>query len=472
MKTLMFAVMIASSSAFIASNPERVRTIDQHYQTQPSQKIELHGFSGSDIKVQSWDKNEISVKLTITFSSSRPEDEQRYLDEVALREDQSSDHFSLTLNEPKMMSRNHLSFWSWLTSVFRGTVTRKTVEGEIFVPRSNALLAGIQYGSVSLDGMTGPVTVQGTSNTVTLRNCTSLSEVKNDYGKTTIERCGGTLRLFGKSGTISIDQFKGKATLEADFSQIRVQDVTQSLAIYSASSTMTVERIGGDAIIHSNYSRLTVNNVAGFLEIKDSGGKINVKNVDGIKINGDYSQMEISDVSGKASHEISIRGQSGPVAVTNATGNVRIDNPYGMIELRNIRGNVDLDSKSARITAEDVFGDWRTDAEYSTFELTKISAKRMTITNKSGKVNVELKTVPTFVDIKNEYADVNLEIPSGFAGEVELNASYGGISTNLPSLKQRKLENGAGASGLRSVGDGSVKIAVETKSANVRVMQR
>jgi hypothetical protein len=471
MKTLIFAAMVASSSAFVSSNPEHVRTIDQHYQTQPSQRIELYGFSGSDIKVQSWDKNEISVKLTITFSSSRAEDEQRYLDEIALKEDQSSDHYSLTLNEPKMMSRSHLSFWSWLTSVFRGTVTRKTIEGEIYVPRSNAILAGIKYGSVALEGMTGTVTVQGTSNTVTLRNCASVSDISNDYGRTTLERCGGTLHLMCKSGTVTIDQFKGKATLEADYSQIRVQDVAQSLAVYSASSTMIVERIGGDAIIHSNYSRLTVNNVAGFVEIKDSGGKISAKGMDGIKINGDYSQMEISDVSGKASREISIRGQSGPIAVTNATGNVKIDNPYGMIELRSIRGNVDLDSKGARITAEDIVGDWRTDAEYSTFELTKITAKRVSIANKSGKVNVELKTVPTFVDIKNEYADVNLEMPSGFAGEVELNASYGSISTNLPSVKQKKLENGSGAYGLRSAGDGSVKIAVETKSANVRVMQ-
>jgi hypothetical protein len=472
MKTLMVAVMVASSTVFIPGNPERVRTIEQQYQTQPRQRIELHGFNGSDIKVQSWEKNEVSVKLNITFSSSYPEDEQRYLDEISLKEEHSSDNLSLSLVEPKQMSRSHSSFWSWLTSAFRGSVTRKTVEGEIFVPRSNAFFAGVQYGSVSLDGMSGPVTVRGTSNSVTLKNCASISEVSNDYGRTTIERCGGTLHLSCKSGTINIDQFKGKATLEADYSQIRVQDVTQSIAISSASCTMTVERIGGDATIHSNYSSITVNNIAGFLEIKDSGGKIRVKTVDGIKINGDYSQMEISDVSGKAASEISIRGQSGPVALANATGNVKIDNPYGMIQLNNIRGNVDLDSKGARVTADNVVGDWHTDAEYSNFGITKLSAKRVTITNKSGKIDLELKTVPTFVDIRNEYADVNVDLPSGFGGEVELNVSYGNLNTNLPSLKQRKLDNGAGAYALRTVGDGSVKLAVETKSASIRVMQR
>ena len=80
--------------------------------------------------------------------------------------------------------------------------------------------------------------------------------------------------------------------------------------------------------------------------------------------------------------------------------------------------------------------------------------------------------MPTFVNIKNEYADVNLDLPSGFGGDVDLNVSYGNLSTNLPSLKQKKLDNGSGAYGLRTVGNESVKIAIETKSANISVMQR
>jgi DUF4097 and DUF4098 domain-containing protein YvlB len=196
-----------------------------------------------------------------------------------------------------------------------------------------------------------------------------------------------------------------------------------------------------------------------------------VKGVDGIKINGDYSQMDISDVSGKAAGEISIRGQSGPISVTNATANVKIDNPYGMIQLSNIRGNVDLDSKGARVTADNIIGDWHTDAEYSNFEITRLSAKRITITNKSGKIDLELKVVPTFVDIRNEYADVNVELPQGFGGEIDLNVTYGTLDTNIP-LQKRKNFDGSGAYGIRSVGNGSVKLAVETKSGNIRVMQR
>jgi DUF4097 and DUF4098 domain-containing protein YvlB len=214
-----------------------------------------------------------------------------------------------------------------------------------------------------------------------------------------------------------------------------------------------------------------VRNIAGFLEIKDSGGRIQVKSVDGIKINGDYSQMEITDVSGKASSEVLIRGQSGPISLTNITGNVKIDNPYGKIDLRNIRGNVDLDSKGAQITADNIIGDWGTDAEYSNFEITRLSAKRIAITNKSGKINLELKVVPTFVDIRNEYADVNLDMPQGFGGEIDLNVTYGNLDTNFP-LQKRKNSDGSGTYGMRAGSNGSAKLAVETKSGNIRVMQR
>jgi DUF4097 and DUF4098 domain-containing protein YvlB len=167
-----------------------------------------------------------------------------------------------------------------------------------------------------------------------------------------------------------------------------------------------------------------------------------------------------------------IRGQSGPIALTNITGDVKIENPYGQIELRNVRGNVDLDTKSARIIADGVVGDWKTDAEFSTFDLRNIRANRLKISNKSGKIEVDLKTVPSVVETRNEYSDVDVELPSGFKGSVDLNASYGSVHTNLPSVKLKKLDNGAGAYAMRMTGDGSAKIEVETKSASIRVNER
>ncbi len=469
MKTIILAALATTMMSF--ENPERQRDIEQHFSTQAAERIELRGFNSSDIKIRSWDKNEVSVKLSISFSSSDQKDEQRYLDAITLKHEESRELLRITLQEPDMTSKNRGSFWSWIKKFFTGSFISKRVEGEIYVPQSNPLLAEVRYGSISLDGMKGPLELPGTGNTVVLRNCSDIREVANDYGKTTIERSGGALQLSCKSGSISIDQFDGKADIEADYSNITVRDISRSLTIHSSSGTTKVEHVGSNATIWSDYSTITANNIAGMLDIQDKSGKVRAKGVDGVRISGDYSTIEVSDVSGKSAKEIQIDGQSGLISVSDAVGNVKIDNPYGNVELRNIRGNVDVVSKSSRITGSKMTGDWRSETEYCSLSISETSARQIVMTNTGGKIELSVTTPPTSVDIKNEYADVNVDLPPGFSGEVDINVTYGHIETNLPLPRIKSFDAGGGYA-LGKIGNGSGKLSVETKSGNVKVIQR
>jgi DUF4097 and DUF4098 domain-containing protein YvlB len=469
MKTILFA--LTASTMLFVSAPERHRTLEQQYATTPAQKIELTGFSGSRLKVRCWDKNEISIRLDISFEASEERDEQKYLDAIALKARESKEQIRIEYFEPEMSLRNNRSVWTWLKSVFSGSYTRKEIEGEIFVPRSNTLTADVRYGSIDMDGMKGGFSLQGTGNTVVMKNCSAVGEVTNDYGKVTLENCGGALRLSSKSTTVLIDQFDGKVSIDADYSNITVRDVSEPLTIHSTSGTIKVDRIGGDATIRSDYSNITANSIGGVLEILDKSGKIRVRTVGGVKIDGEYSSMEISDVSGKSGKPITLSGQSGPISLSNAVGDVQIDNPYGTIELKEIKGNVEIKAKSSNVRATGISGDWTSTTEYCTLSLRDLSAKRVIMSNMSGQIDVDLKVAPSTVDIRNEYAKVNLEMPTGFSGDVDLNVTYGHIETNLPLSKTKSFDGGGGYA-MGKMGNGNGKISVETKSGNVKVTQR
>jgi DUF4097 and DUF4098 domain-containing protein YvlB len=471
MKAVILGLAIATASLTGFDNTERQRDIDQHFKVTPSQRVEISGFSGSQIRFRSWEKSEVYFKLTVSISSSREQDEQKYLNGVSLKSTESTDALIIRFEEPDFLSRSHSSFWSWLESIFSGSLTSKRIEGEVYVPRANALIAEVRYGSISLDGMTGPLEVRGTGNTIDLKNCSAIQEVANDFGNVTIERSGGALRLSSKSSTITLDQFNGKAAIDADYSNITVRDMTQSLTLHSASATIKVDRVGGNASIRSNYSKVTANDISGVLEIEDQSGTVRARNVGGIRIDGLYSTMEVSDVSGKGAKEITMRGQSGPIYLARATGALKIDNPYGNVDLREIRGNVDLKSKSSRITADDVSGEWFSETEYSSYSVRRLTSKRVTMTNKSGKIDLDLSSLPSLVDIRNEYADVDIEMPEGFKGDVDIDVTYGKLETNLPLLKNRPYRESGGYR-LRVPGDGRSKLSIETKSGNVSVMQR
>ena len=101
MKPFLFAV--ATSTLLFVNTPDRHRTIEEHYTTTPSQSIELRGFTGSRIKVRSWDKNEVSINLDISFSSSNERDEQKYLDAITLRKTQSEKVLGLTTRSQRLL---------------------------------------------------------------------------------------------------------------------------------------------------------------------------------------------------------------------------------------------------------------------------------------------------------------------------------------------------------------------------------
>jgi DUF4097 and DUF4098 domain-containing protein YvlB len=468
MKTLVFAVV---TTLLFVNTPEHHRTIEEHYATTPSQSIELRGFSGSRIKVRSWDKNEVSIKLDISFSASTERDEQKYLEAIALKRTQQEKSLRIEYQEPEVSMKNHRSFWTWLNSVFSGSYTRKEVEGEILVPRTNPLTAEVRYGVIEMEGMKGALSFLGTGNTVKLKDCGALVEVTNDYGKATLENCGGNLHFSSKSTTILLDQFDGNAVINADYSTITVRDIKQSLSIRSASGTIKVDNVGGDVTIRSDYTTITVNNVRGMLHVEDKGGMIQAKGVDGVTISGLYSRMEITDVSGKAGKIISLEGQSGSISLSNASGDVRINNPYGPIDLKDVRGNVEVKSKSSNIHATGVHGDWTSATEYSLLTLRDLSSKRVTVSNSSSPIDIGLKVPPTHVDIRNEYGPVTLTMPPGFSGEVDINVTYAHIETNLP-LSKTKSSDGGGGYAVGKMGAGNGKLSIETKSGNVNVTQR
>ncbi|MEX2089454.1 MAG: DUF4097 family beta strand repeat-containing protein [Bacteroidota bacterium] len=465
MKTLFIALISAVLLDGTGDVFDKTRDLEGRYPVEPQQRIEITGFNGSDITFRSWDKNEVFIKLAVRIESSDEEFEQRYIEEVSITESRGSAGLSIALREPRSSSRNG----GFFSRIFRSSYVRKEIVGEIYVPQSNPLTTDMKYGTLSLENMKGTLKLLGGNNDLLLKNCTALEDVRNDYGKTVIENSGGDLKLNSKSGKVTVEEFNGPVWIDADYSTIQVRKVHKEATINSKSATITIADIGGDLTVDADYSTLTVENVAGFFKVKNQSGKIRVKQIDGLSVDAPYTSVEAVDVSGKSGKEITVRGQSGSLKLENAVGNLRIENPYSKIELKNIKGSVDLSNKSGRVTADGIQGDWTSNTEYSSLTILDLTAQTIRMTNKSNPIDLQLKNTPSTIDIKNEYGSVSVSMPSGFSGDVMLEAAYGNVDTNLP-VRSKSLGGGAYATG--KVGNGSGSITIETKSAGIKLIQR
>lgn len=457
-------IMILALLLAPSLDAEQTRTLEKHVLTLPSQRVELMGFSGSKILFRSWAKDEVYIKLNISISSSDDDYEQQYIRSVNVDEESTATVLRLRWSEPS--TREDVG--SFFSKLFKRFFLRKEISGEVYVPQSNPLTTDLRYGTLTLEDMKGQLRLDGTSNSLTIRNCSAVGEVDNRYGTTVIEGSGGSLTLDGTSSTVTIDGFTGKADIEANYSTVTIDRVSADLTVTNKSGKLDISDIGGDANVDADYSTTTITGVKGFLDLKSKSGTVKVRKVGGIRADAKYSAIGIIGVSGESGKEISITGQSGSLELEDITGNVSIDDPYSEITLKRITGNVELTSTSATITAEEIKGSWNSRANYSTLRVETLSAASIVAKGKSSQISFRLKTVPRKIDIENEYADVTVELPKGFSGSIELDSEYGTIDTNFP-IKKSKRGNAGYLSG--KVGSGDASISITSKSATIQLTE-
>ncbi len=460
--SLFFLLLVPSQCSFA----QRSREIEKTVATTPSQRIELRGLSGSEIAFKSWDKNEVFIKLTVKISASDEKYEEEYINNLKVEDSKASGSVVIVFRELERGIRGSGSFWN----LFKiSAYVRKEIVGEIYVPKANPLTTDLSYGSISLDNMKGEVNLLGKSNTLSLRTCTTLKRIENDYGTTVIENSGGDLDLSGVSSEITIEKFDGPVTIEANYSTIVLRDIMKSVRIGSQSGRITIEQVGGNCTVRSDYTTISVSAVKGIADIRTQSGSLRVENVDGLIIDAPYTKVEARSVTGKASKDVTVRGQSDSMILEDIQGNIVLDSPYSQLTLQKIRGSVDLGTQSGRVTANDIIGDWKSQTDYSSVRIRGLKAKTVSLRNKSNPIEIELLSVPSSIDIINEYGAVTVSVPKGFSGDIQLDAEYASIETDFPI---RSKKSGSSAYAVGKVGTGNGSITIETKSGNITLTEK
>lgn len=461
LNNILFLVALIGSSCF---GGEKI--IDRHFKTTENQVIEISQLSGSKIHIKSWDKDEVSIKLKVIFSSSKDEYESNYLKSADIIATKSDNHLLL-----KYWTIGEEGKWSYFLGIKYNIAysEHRDIIGEIYIPRKNAFKTDFTYGGISLQDMNGSVELLGRGSNVEITNCKKISAIENDYGKVFINNSGGSIKLGCRSGKIEINSLKGDAVIKADYSNITINGITDNVNINSKSGTHLINNISGNLNIISDYSTINISEIGGAVYVDDRSGTINVKKCDAVKINGLYSKMFISDIGNKPGKTFYIKGQSGKLFAENITGNMNIENPYSDIELKNINGDVTINSRSSLIVAEHISGSWHSNTEYERLTLRNISSRNLSIKNRSGVIDITYAAVPKDINIWNEYADVKIQMPDGFSGTVDLETEYANIKSNIP-LAYNKKSNYSHAFGKIGSGQGEIKIAA--KNGNIILNQK
>jgi len=293
---IFFLIIISLLVMNIALKAEEKRIIkEKSFDVNQGETITIET-SGADVKIKSWDKNEVYVKI---LGSKRAEERMNFVIEKSGNEVR-------VISKRKMNS--FFNFWGGLNLRIEAitpknfNVNIETSGGDVDADNLNGKFnLTSSGGDIKLNSLTGELIVKTSGGDIELINTSGKInattsggdiECKNISGKISVKTSGGDINIQAKEGEIDAVTSGGdiKISLENNFNGIKANTSGGNIVLElpsNANASATLETFGGE--IECNFSHIKtekltkhkliaeLNNGGEKLEAKTSGGDIILK---------------------------------------------------------------------------------------------------------------------------------------------------------------------------------------------------
>lgn len=273
---------------------KKQKSYSKSYSVSSADRISLDNQFG-EMKLITWEKNEVKVDASITAMSDEEADVQKLLDQISITDDKSGSTVSF---KTKFASEKESKQYDKNKHVNQGMKINYTV----YLPAGNPLTAKNQFGPMSVPDYRGEATLESQFGSLTTGKITNAKSIKVGFGKVTLGQINnGKIDIQYSTGTIN--KLVGDVDLKLGFSnavKVNVDNDVKSLDIDNSYSTLYLDL---SKSLSASYN------------ISTSYGSF--KNKSSFKIDGDskkdYLTSRYSGTSGSGGSKITIRSSFGEV---------------------------------------------------------------------------------------------------------------------------------------------------------------
>ncbi|MBU2445685.1 MAG: DUF4097 domain-containing protein [Bacteroidetes bacterium] len=267
---------------------------EKNLPTQEGKNLYLSTARG-DVRVKSWDKNEVQVKI---FGNQRAKNKMKFTVEA------SSDGIRV---EGKSTTSSWLSFWK-----------STQVRYEIVVPNKFNCKLSTSGGDLHLDDLNGSVKLSTSGGDIRVQKINGTLDASTSGGDISLSYISGPIKCSTSGGDISVKEAKGN---------ISTSTLGGDISLQCSNGKVSASTSGGD--IRVDYSGANQG-----IKLKTSGGDISLKvdndfagNVDLSSLGGDVScDLSMTAVTKKKSSALIGAANSGGPNIECSTlgGDIRI----------------------------------------------------------------------------------------------------------------------------------------------------
>lgn len=247
----LFIACLLTSAQIKAEGPdvEKKKTYTKSYTVSNSDNVSFTNQFG-ELQINTWDKNEVKVTVTITAEASSDEKAQAILDYINIEDGKSNEgvYFRTNLDKHKEPKWNGFEKYH--------------IDYVVYMPARNPLTAKNSFGPIKIGDYNGEVTLESKYGSLTTGKLNNVKRVEIEYGKGNIESInnGNLIIMYSKAAVGNIDG-NVNAVIE-----------------YSSVSKMGVDNNAKALTVKNSYSKLNVNvnaNISANFDISTSYGNLN-----------------------------------------------------------------------------------------------------------------------------------------------------------------------------------------------------
>lgn len=273
-----------------------------------------------DVKIQTWDKNEVVVKVR-GLENEEADDLEMKLDKNTVRIEYSSN-------------------WGWSSEVEFYISIPSQFNVEVYSSGGDIGINGNVYGEVVLNTMGGDIN---------LKNVKGRTKVNTQGGDIETGEIEGALDVSTMGGDVKLGDVRGEsAKVSTMGGDIIVGKVSSGLNAVTYGGDILVKSIGGNADVRTMGGDVDLGNVSGSVNMSTNGGNLTVKSASG--------KVQANTYAG----EIELHGITGSVDAKTSAGNIYVEinpsaNSYSKLYANSGSITVSLPS-SAKATVEAEIG--------------------------------------------------------------------------------------------------------------------
>ncbi|MGA7160082.1 MAG: DUF4097 family beta strand repeat-containing protein [Bacteroidota bacterium] len=251
-----------------------------------------------DVDVQTWDKEEVLVKVDIEGSDRRS-------DKFDVRFSESTDRVSI------IGKTNDNSFFKW-------DIGDLDVSYHITVPKNFSIKANTSGGNMSLRNLVGDVRFETSGGNLSIEAVDGTVDINTSGGNIDAKDIKGSLKGVTSGGNVHAENIAGDVNVETSGGEIDLSPVNGNVHAETSGGGVTLKMTGENKgiDIHSSGGDINIfvsDSIAANLEASTSGGKVRCELP--ITVKGDMSDEELR---GK------INGGGNIIRAETSGGDVRI----------------------------------------------------------------------------------------------------------------------------------------------------